>query len=217
MLDFPPAARALWAGGCCPGTAGVPAARPLGAPPMPRSQPAWPSGGLGATPLLTCTRSLGGASPLLRETGSADAVSHLSRRRMAQWVRHGREGQQSGDANTAQRGSRCGSAPTHVNPMLALRTALCNDRWDEAWQQVRIMQRQRRLSRRLQRASARRMALMSVLLLALVRVRPDLALPFASLPRHSPPPATLPGSSRPSPHHPWKRLPACRPTLAAKI
>lgn len=108
-------------------------------------------------------------------------------------------------------------APTHVNPMLALRTAVCNDRWDEAWQQVRIIQLQRHLYRRLQRASARRTALMRFLLLALVRVRPGLALPSSSLPRHSPPPATLPGSSRPSPHHPWKRLPACRPTLAAKI
>ncbi len=26
--------------------------------------------------------------------------------------------------------------PTHVNPMLALRTAICNDRWDEAWPEV---------------------------------------------------------------------------------
>ena len=25
----------------------------------------------------------------------------------------------------------------HVNPMLALRTAVCNERWDESWQSIR--------------------------------------------------------------------------------
>ena len=30
------------------------------------------------------------------------------------------------------------------------------------------------------------------------------------------PAATMPGSSRPSAHHPWKRSPACRPKLTAK-
>ncbi len=42
-------------------------------------------------------------------------------------------------------------APAHVNPMLSLRNAVCNDRWDEAWasitMQYRIHQRQRFLER----------------------------------------------------------------------
>ncbi len=31
--------------------------------------------------------------------------------------------------------------PGHVNPMLALRTAICNDRWDEAWTQLSTFRR----------------------------------------------------------------------------
>ena len=39
-------------------------------------------------------------------------------------------------------------APVHVNPMLALRTAACNDRWDEAHQQLRTYRRTQRQLRR---------------------------------------------------------------------
>jgi hypothetical protein len=35
-------------------------------------------------------------------------------------------------------------APSHVNPMLALRTAACNDRWDEAQQQLRASRHEQR-------------------------------------------------------------------------
>ena len=39
--------------------------------------------------------------------------------------------------------------PEHVNPMLALRLALCNDRWPEYWaEQLRLRLRQRLLARR---------------------------------------------------------------------
>jgi hypothetical protein len=107
--------------------------------------------------------------------------------------------------------------PMHVNPMLALRTAVCNDRWDEAWHQVSQEDLQRRLHRRLHRASTRRTALLRSVLLAWVRLRPRLAPPISALPRSVDPPSTLPGSCRPSPHHPWKRGPTCRPKLAAKM
>lgn len=40
----------------------------------------------------------------------------------------------------------------HVDPMLALRDLLCNDRWDEGWQQVVAYQKQRQLARCLQQA-----------------------------------------------------------------
>ena len=39
-------------------------------------------------------------------------------------------------------------APVHVNPMLALRTAVCNDRWDEAQQQLRAWRQTHRQRRR---------------------------------------------------------------------
>src|SRR3989442_6032566 len=39
--------------------------------------------------------------------------------------------------------------PEHVNPILALRLALCNERWPEQWaEQVRLRLRQRLLARR---------------------------------------------------------------------
>jgi hypothetical protein len=42
--------------------------------------------------------------------------------------------------------------PTHVNPMLALRLALLNERWDESWQQQeRLRQRQHQLKRQVRR------------------------------------------------------------------
>jgi hypothetical protein len=38
--------------------------------------------------------------------------------------------------------------PEHINPMLALRLALLNERWSESWQQQhRLRQQQRHLKR----------------------------------------------------------------------
>ena len=49
-------------------------------------------------------------------------------------------------------------ARPHVDPMLALRNIVCNDRWEEDWpcieSRLRTQARQKRLQRRLQRASA---------------------------------------------------------------
>jgi hypothetical protein len=106
---------------------------------------------------------------------------------------------------------------SHVNPMLALRTAVCNDRWEEAWQQMRHEQQQQRAQRRLHRASVRLEALLADVLLAIHRARPrPTPVPVPSRPHPDEPAATLPGSSRPSVHHPWKRGPVCRPKLPAK-
>lgn len=110
--------------------------------------------------------------------------------------------------------------PSHVNPMLALRTAICNDRWDEAWQTIQEQRSQERAATRQQQAEAKQAALLSSFLPLLFRFHPSPAHtasppPSPSLP--APPAATLPGSSRPSPHHPWKRRPACPPKLTARI
>jgi hypothetical protein len=43
-------------------------------------------------------------------------------------------------------------APAHVNPMLALRTAACNDRWQEAQQQLRTWRHAQRHGRREEQA-----------------------------------------------------------------
>ena len=111
--------------------------------------------------------------------------------------------------------------PTHVNPMLALRTAVCSDRWPQAWQQVQTQYQRLRLSKRQSKATPRLTQLLASTMLLLLRFRPPTPRPAVSPPALQPaspssPPATLPGSSRPSASHPWKRIPACRPKLVAK-
>jgi hypothetical protein len=81
-------------------------------------------------------------------------------------------------------------APAHVNPMLALRTVACADRWAEAWPQVT-----RQVHRQHRAAAARRRAWR--------RARPP-ARPTPT-PTPTPPPAARP--RRPPPDHPWRRSP----------
>jgi hypothetical protein len=107
--------------------------------------------------------------------------------------------------------------PTHVNPMLTLRTAACSERWDEGWQEM-LQEHHTQLARtRQQQVSARFESSLSSLMLLLLRFRPPTPKPtLPPAPRRVEPAATLPGSCRPSPHHIWKRTPACRPKLVAK-
>jgi hypothetical protein len=105
---------------------------------------------------------------------------------------------------------------SHVNPLLALRTAVCNERWEEAWQDTLDEQQALLKSKRLRQAEARVQAQLTSLVLLLLCFHPPTPKPAPSAPMLAPPAATLPGSSRPSAHHPWKRSPACRPKLSAK-
>lgn len=108
----------------------------------------------------------------------------------------------------------------NVNPMLALRTGVCNDRWTESWQTGQRYQREQHHQRRLMRAKLRRQVALALEKPALpTSPPPQPALPPPSPSRSASPPApaaTLPGSSRPSAHHPWKRGPACLPPRFAK-
>jgi hypothetical protein len=110
--------------------------------------------------------------------------------------------------------------PTHVNPMLALRTAVCSERWDEAWQDASEEYHAQLDSKRSHLATTRFESLLSSFLLLLLRFCPPTPKPAPPLPCRAPrpvePAATLPGSSRPSPSHPWKRAPTCRPKPVAK-
>jgi hypothetical protein len=47
-------------------------------------------------------------------------------------------------------------AEANVNPMLALRNAICNDRWDEVWMQIEAEQRRAECVRRRARQRGRR-------------------------------------------------------------
>ena len=102
----------------------------------------------------------------------------------------------------------------NVNPLLALRNGVCNERWQETWhtasQQRREVLVQRRHQRRAQRQEAKQEALKQN------AVEPPLPmLPLAPL-FPPDPPAMIPGTSRPTAHHPWKRGPACTPRQFAK-
>jgi hypothetical protein len=104
------------------------------------------------------------------------------------------------------KGSGMHWAPEHVDPMLALRTIVCADRWDEAWPRIsarlRAADRTRRHQRR-QRAVARRAAREAARL-----ATTPLAVAACS-PLPSPPPRpTAPKTfvdGRPTAAHPWKR------------
>jgi len=102
-------------------------------------------------------------------------------------------------------------APAHVNPMLALRTAERNRRWDEAWQQSADHRQAQRMQRRIDRQEQRsRQVLRSVQSLGLVwrlRSRKPKPLKPVLASSASPPPAPV----RPADGHPWRR-----PFLAKK-
>src|SRR5947209_20547780 len=49
-------------------------------------------------------------------------------------------------------------ARAHVNPLVALRTVACSDRWDEAWPQITAQWRAQVWTHRRERATARRQA-----------------------------------------------------------
>jgi hypothetical protein len=56
----------------------------------------------------------------------------------------------------------CDFDRTHVNPMLALRNAVCNDRWREMWQEALEHSGQQRTSHRTARAEQRRSAWLAI-------------------------------------------------------
>jgi hypothetical protein len=100
------------------------------------------------------------------------------------------------------KGSGMHWAPEHVDPLLALRTIACSDRWGEAWPQIC---RQRRLQERARRAARR-------------RARRPPGLPRPAPPPTPPPPVAPPPApsrprpklvvnGRPTPQHPRKRRP----------
>lgn len=110
------------------------------------------------------------------------------------------------------KGSGMHWAPTSVDPMLALRTVVCADRWEEAWPKMsarlRAADRERRQQRR-QRADARRAAREAA---AQSDQQPTTATPdtaTASLDPTSPTPVPTPTpktiiDGRPTKDHPWK-------------
>ena len=105
----------------------------------------------------------------------------------------------------------------HVDPMLALRNIVCNDRWDEAWPQIVQTVRRQERQRRNQRRQYRRAALEApaphpmVPSLPVTPPAPVLA-PIISSPLSTQPltqdTSTQPKQPwRPPANHPWRHMP----------
>jgi hypothetical protein len=99
----------------------------------------------------------------------------------------------------------------NVNPMLALRTAVCNDRWAEAWEALSDQQHGQRIQQRQDHAQTRVLQVMAQALVLFAYFKP---LPRSPEPAASPGPTTpvsvgerldrLPSRS-PAVNHPWRR------------
>lgn len=103
---------------------------------------------------------------------------------------------------------------THVNPMLAVRNGVCHERWQETWQTASQHRRDGLIQRRHTRSAPRQEAEAEGLKPIPVEPPPPLSFPAPLLPPD--PPAMLPGTSRPSEHHPWTRGLACAPRQCAQ-
>jgi hypothetical protein len=124
------------------------------------------------------------------------------------------------------KGSGMHWAPDHVDPMLALRTIVCADRWEEAWPQIstrlRAANHARRQARR-QRAADRRAAREAAAHPAQLPTPSTTDITGLTLPDTSPTTPTPPPTpktivnGRPTTAHPWNRrfLPH-RPTPPAE-
>jgi hypothetical protein len=110
---------------------------------------------------------------------------------------------------------------TNINPMLALRNGICNERWQETWQVVVSQHHHQQAQCRTARAEQRKQAMLSSsdpLPVEPASPAPQPTPEEKAPPRLPPAPAaTLPGSCHPSAHHPWKRGRACAPKVFAKI
>jgi hypothetical protein len=99
-------------------------------------------------------------------------------------------------------------APDHVNPMVALRTLLCNDRWPEDWPKVtaqlcRQATAQKRALQHHHQAAQSTLALPADPPGPPQPQTPPLAEPASTL-SHADPPPPQPIPYRPAPNHPWR-------------
>ena len=101
-------------------------------------------------------------------------------------------------------------AEDHVNPMVALRGALCSERWTEAWAAIADARGPRARRSRAARPAAAASPTLSAASAA-TPTRHSRSSPSPTIPR-SGPKTILNG--RPTAQHPWKRYPAVSPSPA---
>jgi hypothetical protein len=104
-------------------------------------------------------------------------------------------------------------AREHVNPLLALRNVVCNDRWAEAWPQICASRQRQRAQIRQARYEQRHKPALPPLPQNILEASPTLAPKAAVPPASTTPavdasaPATQPRQPwRPPPDHPWRRF-----------
>jgi hypothetical protein len=108
----------------------------------------------------------------------------------------------------------------NVNPMLVLRNAVCNRRWDETWQAARRQRQQSRQQLRGKRIQARYEQALTRLLTLWLWLRPSTPRPVVEPTSRSvsspaaTPAATPRGPRRPAANHPWRRPLVVRPKEA---
>jgi hypothetical protein len=110
----------------------------------------------------------------------------------------------------------------HVNPMLALRTGVCNDRWEETMQQASRQRLLNRRTRRFARQKKKKEEMKQKVKLLFLRLFLYLPHPQVKTPHLPalPPQRALPTSSsgapgsadtrRPAASHPWRRYPRAK-------
>jgi hypothetical protein len=117
------------------------------------------------------------------------------------------------------KGSGMHWARAHVNPMLGLRNAVCNDRWDEAWSQMSAYRQEQMRQRRQVHRQQRLTAALAASSDAPVSVADTAPLPTCPEPPAVPVTAEKDLASHPQPKrpwrppadHPWRKYPACAP------
>ncbi len=148
----------------------------------------------------------------------AENLAYLEKREgMLQYPRYQAEGLpigsgtvESGNNHVVEdrlKGAGMHWATTHVNPMLALRNAVCNDRWDDSWDRAAMRLRAEAANSRPTRPSqncpeipsaASPLTVSQPAPSPVTLVEPDTTRPKAPQPR------------RPAPDHPWRRQPLGR-------
>jgi hypothetical protein len=100
------------------------------------------------------------------------------------------------------KGSGMHWAPHNVNPLLALRSAACSDRWEAAWSRLGQQQRQTRVARR----NARHLTLPPPAPSSTAELPVLVATPLPAPANGAPPPhRPLVVNGRPTRNHPWHR------------
>jgi hypothetical protein len=115
------------------------------------------------------------------------------------------------------KGSGMHWARSHVDPMLALRNIVCNDRWEEAWPQIVSSLRQQDRQRRGERRHKRQASISPNAIAPVISADPDQAPATVrgaaemKRPMSKPPKQSVPGEPRrPAANHPWRRMPIGR-------